>query len=144
MHGRPGKAIAILASCSALTVATILIPSYPAYAGRLVRCEIASVENPHYSKGAGGVIFKTRISCDGKTMVRFHGVLTSGPEVGPLELRATRDEERVVSGTATFYVPPQGSPGVPCDPNQFYQASADLSAVTGASESGQRVRVACP
>jgi len=91
-----------------------------------------SPENPHYSRGAGSVIFKTRITCHGEgvqvVQVRARGTLGSvfgepprggsapgGPAQGPLVTEATSDQTQnvAVNGPATTYYTPLEGPGSP-------------------------------
>lgn len=93
-----------------------------------VSCD-AAVENPHFSRGAGSVIFKTRIRCRGTgqvppaVQVRIQGSLgsiggappPSGPPQGPPVPRASSDQTQNVAvngGEATFYTPLAGGPKV--------------------------------
>ena len=84
--------------------------------GAQVSCS-ASIENPHFSDGAGSVIFKTRITCEGDAppvQVRVRGTLGSvaggapgRPAQGPPATQATSEQVRTVpmGGTATYYTP---------------------------------------
>jgi hypothetical protein len=91
-------------------------------AGEVV-CD-ATVDNPHYSRGGGTVIFKTRVTCRGRgapvVQVRITGTLgsihgsppPSGPSSGPPVPRATSDQTQDVAvngGTTTYYTPMVGS-----------------------------------
>lgn len=92
-------------------------PAHAAAAG----CTIA-VNNPHYSKGATGVIFKTRVTCSSTRVVTFFGTLGAGPKVGPHQTRADNSAGRTISAgtTATFYVPRSDLPGVSCSSSLYY------------------------
>jgi hypothetical protein len=82
------------------------------------------MENPHFSRGAGSVIFKTRITCVGDSPpveVRVRGTLGSvaggspgSPAQGPPVTRATSDLVQVVpmGGTVTYYTPELDGPKV--------------------------------
>lgn len=83
-----------------------------------------AVNNPHYSKGAGGAIYKTTIQCQGygrtSVPVRVQGLLSFDPAsswnevAGTFYTRAKSDQVQWVSvnGPAkTFYTPKVGSNG---------------------------------
>lgn len=86
---------------------------------RTVICD-AALENPHYSKGFGGVIFKTRITCRGDAppvQFRLRGTLGSvsggapgRPAQGPPVSRATSDDTQTIAmgTTVTYYTPKLG------------------------------------
>lgn len=77
-------------------------------AGAVV-CE-ATPQNPHVSKKAKYVIFKTRVTCSGDAHVRIQGQLTKGVEVGPNPVVATSDQAQSVpaGATVTYYTPKVG------------------------------------
>jgi hypothetical protein len=95
----------------------------PAQARGSVSCD-AAVMNPHFSDGAGSVIFKTRITCRGDAppvQFRLQGSLGSigggrptgpgsPPVQGPPVQRATSDQvqEIPMGATVTFYTPQAG------------------------------------
>lgn len=110
----------------AVTAALLpLVTSDPAEASpAAIRAEVscdAAVNNPHFSRGALSVIFKTRITCRGDgppVQVRVRGSLGSvaggspgSPAQGPPVVRATSDEIQTVpmGATITFYTPELGS-----------------------------------
>jgi hypothetical protein len=126
-----------------VAAATIVAAPTTAEAQAVVTC-IAQADNPHYSSGARGVIFKTRVTCNGNSPVTFVGHLSSGPLVGPLVIAAVHEENRVVSGGQknTFYVPQDGQPGVRCNPNLYYQGSAVVTGSTTTHVTSYRVSAA--
>jgi hypothetical protein len=92
----------------------------------VVVCD-SSPENPHYSRGAGSVILKTRITCrgDGIQVVQIRVIGHLGlifgppppgrPPSGPPASRATSDETQniTVNGPAKTYYTPLEGPGTP-------------------------------
>ncbi len=84
----------------------------------------AAVENPHFSRGAGSVIFKTRITCRGDAppvQFRLRGTLGSvaggapgNPAQGPPVSRATSDQTQTIpmGATVTYYTPKLDGPKV--------------------------------
>jgi hypothetical protein len=90
----------------------------PASAAIEVRCG-ATVNNPHFSAGAGGAIYKTDVTCTGTGLasvtVRQRGLLSFAPtDTSPLTKRAESDypQQVAVNGKATtFYTPQEGSNG---------------------------------
>jgi len=108
-------------------------------------CNITA-DNPHYSAGAGGVIYKTRITCNTPATLYVNGALASGPLYGPLVTRATSAETRNVAGGVqnTFYTPRTGS--VTCWTGVYYQGytTVTIAGGTTASVSSQRVTAGCP
>jgi hypothetical protein len=130
------------------TVAASAFIAAPASATVVVTC-VAVADNPHYSSGAGGVIFKTRVTCNGNSPVTFVGHLNDGPQIGPLLQVAAHSENRYVTGGVqnTFYVPNTGTPGVPCNKNLYYQGYATVTGSTTTSVTSNRVsgaNIGCP
>jgi hypothetical protein len=118
----------------------------PSIASTAGGCAV-SVHNPHYSRGAGGVIFKANVLCAHDRVVRFSGSLGSGPAVGPHAVRATNTETRFVRADVieTFYVPARGSAGVSCSSSRYYSADGTITVNGQAqSKSSPHVRASCP
>lgn len=109
---------AIMAALAILLVTSSPAAAEPAAAE--VSCD-AVVNNPHFSRGAESVIFKTRITCHGNgppVQVRVRGSLGSvaggapgQPALGPPVVRATSDEVQTVpmGVTVTLYTPEEGT-----------------------------------
>ena len=116
--------------------------SGPASAATVVCSE--SVENPHYSSGAGSVIYKARVTCNGKVSITFRGTLASGPLIGPGLPRASTTQTRTVTpgSTQTFYTPAVDGTKVPCMKSVYYQGYGDISAVNGNRVNYQTNKVA--
>ncbi len=122
------SALAVLGVAPAVAAASPAEATVVQIAAGSVSCD-AAVENPHFSRGAGSVIFKTRIRCRGTgqvppaVQVRIQGSLGSingapppapAPQGPPLQ-RATSDQTQNVAvngGEATFYTPVAGGPKV--------------------------------
>lgn len=106
-------------------------------AGSLV-CDV-TVDSPHYSTGAAGVIAKLRYSCVGNLQGELKMDLNlyrySPGAAGPYAPRANNYENRVVTGgsTGTMYVPAQTQGGIYCNTSHWYFAYADLVLVAGLS-----------
>lgn len=89
-----------------------------------VTCD-ATVHNPHFSKGTGGVIAKTDIACHGDIPVdvRLHGSLRglagdpppSPPVAGPMREVTNSDQVQTVppNGSMRYYTPMLGAPPIP-------------------------------
>lgn len=83
-----------------------------------VEC-VGSIDNPHYSNGAGGAIYKSDVSCTGtgvpSVTVRQRGLLSfAATDTSPLIPRAESDypQEVAVNGKPkTFYIPASGNGG---------------------------------
>lgn len=124
-------------------------------ATQYLACNV-TIDNPHYSSGAPGVIAKVRYSCTGNT----GGYLTVDAfierhrqgEMGPYMADAQNlDVTRAVGpgSTGTVYVPAASQPGLPCYEAQWYHAwgSATLRAagqVKSGSVSSGTVHPNCP
>lgn len=105
----------------AAALAAALTPvAAPAYAQQdEVVCDLR-IESPHYSDGAGSVIFKSRVACTGAgpATIRMEGFLEAfggTPENRPPGpgRTVTSDETRVIANDGryvTFYTPVQGGP----------------------------------
>lgn len=84
----------------------------------VVECH-ATVHEPHFSKGAGGAIFKTSVTCRGsgvpEVQVRVRGYLSFAPTPsGERTGRASSDETQSVAlngPPVVFYTPKVGSNG---------------------------------
>lgn len=95
----------------------------------------ATLNNPHYSRGAASVIFKTRIACEGDTppiQMRIFGRLGSvsggspgNPAAGPTVPRASSDQTQTIpmGGSATYYTPVVG--GTKVRGSATYQGDID-------------------
>ncbi|QIG39740.1 hypothetical protein G5T42_09780 [Microbacterium sp. 4R-513] len=121
-----------------------------AAAGYTVTCT-PDAQNPHISSGAGGVIYKTRVSCLGtgafplQVTIRVRGALMfdsaaySGDTSNGINWYAIRSstESRIVQVNGvwnTFYTPQSGTPGA--GSTGHYQGS---STVEITSPTGQKV-----
>lgn len=147
--GNRALKLSLPVTCLGIASATVVVgPAVAANAQTVVRCTVTA-DNPHYSSGAHGVIFKTRVTCDGDSPVTFVGHLSDGPQVGPLIPAASHSENRYVSKGVqnTFYVPQSGAQGLPCNPNLYYQGYAQLTGSTTTSVTSYRVsgvQAGCP
>ncbi|HVV75896.1 MAG TPA: hypothetical protein VHC43_07655 [Mycobacteriales bacterium] len=104
---------------------------------------MATIDDPHYSTGAPGVIVKIRTTCVGDvpTTLQVYGYLYQRPPgfIGPPQLAATNSKSyNFVGGTMTWtmYVPNGSVPGLPCHPKYKYSAS-----MTGAINGVQQFAV---
>lgn len=115
-----------------------------AITARELTCDVA-VNNPHYSTGAKGVIVKIRYTCSGNMsgQLLIDGKLYryAPGTVGPYEPRATNKESRGVGPLAvgTVYVPDEGTPGIYCNLNHWYNAAAFITLTAGGSASSATV-----
>jgi hypothetical protein len=115
---------------------TLSIKAHPAKVARTIRtgtkylnCQV-SVNDPHYSKGAKGVIAKVRYTCTGNvkgslSLSGYMNVFKAG-QYGPFPSQGSNAETRVVGpGSAgTMYVPHQDRNGLRCYGSYYYQAFA--------------------
>lgn len=120
----------ILSLMASLAVA-LTVAGTPAHAqeGEVV-CDLR-IENPHYSDGAGSVIFKSRVACQGAgpATIRIEGFLEAfggTPENRPPGpgRTVTSDETRIVANDGryvTFYTPAPG--GAKMTGNGWYRGS---------------------
>ena len=108
----------------------------------------ATINNPHYSSGAGGVIFKTRITCTVNATLELSGTLMEGTQVGPGPVVRSSVETRSQMGgvTTTWYTPLEGRAGAPCHRASYYWGSITLRAYGGTigATSSPHVKVTCP
>lgn len=90
-----------------------------------------TVDNPHYSSGAGGVIAKIKVNCTGPTAtlpVHVYALLgrTTSSSVSTLQVVAATDKTQFVtanSSTSTvWWVPDAGMPAPPA--RAYFRASA--------------------
>lgn len=115
---------------------------------RVINCAV-TVDNPHYSKGAQGVIAKVRYTCTGNTTgsLRIDGYLTRYPsgQMGPYApVRQNVGTVRSVGpgASGTVYIPADGTRGAACDMSDFYHAwsratlTAEGQVKSGAPKSG--------
>lgn len=92
---------------------------------------IGKQDNPHYSKGAGGVISKARVTCSGPNAtlrIKVSSVLAKAPtnNVSKLKILASSEyvQNVVANGQATtWYVPKLGEPGVTRGAAGYWRAS---------------------
>ena len=92
-------------------------------AGDVVICGL-DINNPHWSSGAGSVIYKTRILCDDDAQVLVEGTLLyvaggspGNPAQGPGQVAATSAQtQNVTAGVIrTYYTPEQDGSNVTRD-----------------------------
>lgn len=105
-------------------------------------------ENPHYSKGSSGVIYKVRVVCTGPAVITLRTFLGSGPYIGPHVTRSyTTQPKAMVAGVQeTFYTPQQPSRGIPCSPGVYYSGWGTLKIAGGTTDDfdTNRVTANCP
>ncbi len=144
-----GNAVKYLApSKYSAFAAIILIPSIVAapveasISPEALGCDV-SAEYPHWSSGAGSVIYKTRVTCGSAGIVEFQGTLLSGGATGQGAVRATNSQSQTLSsaGTVTFYTPRVNSSNVSCSSSSYYWGSGSAA---GTAYQTPRVRVNCP
>lgn len=106
-------------------------------------CSFA-VENPHWSSGAGSVIFKTRVTCNSAGTVTFNGTLKSGPSGGPSTVRATTSRSQPLSGpgSLTFYTPGYDETNVSCSITLYFWGYANAAGLP--TKRTNVVKVVCP
>jgi hypothetical protein len=101
-------------------------------------CKV-TMDIPHYSSGAPGVIAKVRYSCFGNSSgilgVNANLFMFAPGTVGPYVPRASNSENRPVGpgSTGTVYVPSVSLPGIACSVSQRYFADAFISLSAGPS-----------
>lgn len=135
---------------------TMLAPA-PAQAGLAFLSCYVTVDNPHYSFGANGVIAKVRYSCAGNTS----GRLEFDAYLGRKSAVSTGDSYSVAASnidvyrsvkngsTGTVYVPAQTKSGVTCSEYYYFKAWSNFK-LTGVfqtqygNESSGSVRPNCP
>lgn len=122
MVGRLSAAAAAVLLLLTVAPASIATAAPTAVTATVV-CD-ANVLNPHFSRGAGSVIFKTRITCRGDAppvQFRLRGDLGSvsggapgQAAEGPPVSRVTSDDTQTIpmGATVTFYTPLVGGPKV--------------------------------
>lgn len=107
-----------------------------------------SVDNPHYSNGANGVIAKVRVNCTGlRTEYWVNGSLSRVPKVGPgLKVKGLSRDGGETLVPRIFYIPDRGENGDACSSSTYYQASGVITLENGKKHSGtsNRVKVNCP
>ncbi|MEU1630437.1 hypothetical protein ABZ746_35120 [Streptomyces sp. NPDC020096] len=108
-----------------------------------VLCSVHA-DNPHYSGGAKGVIYKSRVTCAGTVPaeeVRCQGQLIYSVGGEPPSTAATSDETRTVTtdgSTTTFYTPQYGGKNIQWSGNfQGYTTCTLVSPYTGTVGSSQ-------
>jgi hypothetical protein len=136
-----GNALTLATIGPVAVLAAIVASNQSADAGVSV-CS-TSIDNPHYSKAAQGVVYEVRVPACGLTGdVIFHGTLSSGPQIGPLVIEAMNNSTHPVKSgkTATVSVV---SKSAPCNPNLWYQGHVDISGLMTNTLNSQRVQVKC-
>lgn len=106
--------------------------SAQAASGAFANCT-ATVDSPHYSSGARGVIFKARASCSSTKNVTVTGKLYFYTTSWVLRYQGTQTRS-VGSSTATFYFPPSGQVGAGPPPpwcNGTWRGAATFSTPGG-------------
>lgn len=104
----------------------------------VLSCDV-TVDNPHYSTGAAGVIAKVRYTCTGNmsgTLGINANLYRYAPgTVGPYVPRASNNVSRPVGPLAvgTVYVPAGGTSGILCNTSHWYYAAAFLTLSAGPS-----------
>lgn len=102
--------------------------STQAASGAFANCT-GTVDSPHYSSGARGVIFKARATCSSTKSVTVTGKLYFYTNTWVLRYQGTQTRA-VGTSTATFYFPPSGQVGAGPPPpwcNGTWRAAATFS-----------------
>lgn len=96
---------------------------------RYLNCTV-SVNNPHYSRGAKGVIAKVRYTCSGNvkgtlSLSGYMNVWKPG-QYGPYPTQGSNAETRAVGpgASGTMYLPHEDRNGIRCYGSRYYQAWA--------------------
>lgn len=145
-----GRAAAVLVAVLALVTVGVVQPPSPAMASA-DGC-VVTVDNPHYSGGAGGVIAKAHVTCMSKKTVSLDSWIGSGPLVGPHVTTYSATQTRVVDPakkpSETFYIPVNSSGTafqLPCDRSKYYSAWTKVT-VGGQTDQAwsNRATATCP
>jgi hypothetical protein len=128
--------VAVAAMAMVTLVVSTTVGASPASAA-VLQCNVTS-ENPHVSKGANSVIFKTRITCNIAAAITFRGTLAKGPLIGPgLPVASTVQSRAQIAGkTYTYYTPDQGESTVKCVSTAYYGGAVSVvgTAVNGVTD----------
>lgn len=103
-----------------------------------ISCTI-TVDNPHYSTGAAGVITKIRYTCSGTAAgtLQVNGNLYkyAPGTYGPYTPKASNNQSRAVGpgASGTVYVPADSLPGINCNMSHWFYGTAFSTLSAGPS-----------